>query len=304
MPSITSLEELRRHTQLTEAFQRIDDALARGAVRKLGIDQLIDELVRPGSPHSTTDVIERLAAARLNVTQRSRLRRRLQGIVEQYRVVRTKEGHIHSAVLRRLMPKLTKGDAVELIRPLLNDRLKSRRDTAYSVFRWARIDKATAHDLLAQYRDSGDERLLKIVVAATHSAKVVDLIPLLPEFGDRYWRMRIIQALLTANVPVPHNVAVEYPTEFLQAMARLEHHTSIATARRLLARRELRNDPTFVAWFAWAMLKMGADRELAAIRRLYKRLQHQHSEVLGNQAALQTTVDRGGACQSFTQERR
>jgi hypothetical protein len=99
------------------------------------------------------------------------------------------------------------------------------------------------------------ERLRKIVVAAVGSAHVIDLIPLLSNFGERYGRMRVIQALLAEDRRVPERVTQRYPTEFLQAMARLRHRASLATARRLLNGPQLRKDPTFLAWCAWAMFE-------------------------------------------------
>jgi hypothetical protein len=263
-----ALLEWRQQAEQQDAIRRLENVFTRAAVRRLTIDELIDDLQNGNSPYAASEVVERLTAADLTVAQRSRLRRSLEVVVDHYRADRSHAGRDRGALLRRLLPKLTAREAVRIVRPLLHDKLKSRRETAYSVFRWAPIEGPVASELLETYRNGGDERLLKILVAARGSARVIDLFPLLEEFDDRYWRMRVLQATLAADVEIPERIVSRYPTEFLQAVAREKHHASIGRARWLLKNRRRRSDPLFLAWFAWAMFEMGALEELRPIERL------------------------------------
>jgi hypothetical protein len=139
-----------------------------------------------------------------------------------------------------------------------------------ATLRWTGVNEGIVDDLLERAQQFDDERLLKAVVAASNAGKRERLLELMPRFSDRYWQMRILQAMLEHNREIPIDIVNGYPTEFLQAMARAKHRPAIPIANALLRRTDTSSNPRVIAFYAWAMYELGEYRTVIKVANAFR----------------------------------
>jgi len=209
-----------REREIDDALARISDLSGRAGVYLLKPHRVLVELRHPSGRWPISTLLERLAVLRLTTSLLTSMRKLAADLIEKSDSLPVAEQHHFNTVLRVILARLSKPQARALVQPFINHRLKERRELAFSVFRWAGVNRRIVKDILERHSRTGEERLLKIVVSAKGSGGVSDLLKLLPQFSDRYWKMRVLQAILKAGRQVPFEVVESHPTEFLQAIAR------------------------------------------------------------------------------------
>ena len=148
-------------------------------------------------------------------------------------------------------------------------RRKVRRKVGYSILQKIGIDTKLGRDLLARFQETEDEGLLEIIARSPRTAVELDYIYVLEHLSDRYWRMRILEALLSSKYDVAAPLAPQYPFEFTYASGRLGYRQNLPIIRRLFA--ENKEDPEFVSIYTWALGKLGAQRDLQEVRRFIQK---------------------------------
>ncbi len=172
-------------------------------------------------------------------------------------------------VLLRLVRMLPSELATYFAAPYLDHRSKDRRFWAYAALRKKLIPKGMGEKLVDAFRRTGDQEALELI--ARNAARVTETDPefLLANIDDKYWRGRVIEALLIHQRPAALALASRYPFEFAHAAGRVGDRALRRTLRELL--RENCDDPDFLSIYAYALGKIGAKRELQILKKFVSR---------------------------------
>lgn len=261
-------ESLKEELELTDAVARVNELAERSSAQLLGVDRVLREIRRPSARWSVRALLDRLEA----FPSTPHLRRAITDLAESISAESDDLGVVdqrpYNSIIKALLARLGKATARRIARPMLHHRLKGRRDLAHSVLRWAGVDDTILKDILSIYQRTGEERLLKVLVSAKGAGARNDLLDCLTLFEDRYWQMRVLQAVLQAGRAIPTDVARKYPTEFLQAVGRAKARPAVQLAKRIARDSD---EPKVLAFYAWAMFHLGEHREVVRTQQLLSR---------------------------------
>lgn len=275
MVSMIDLEEIKLRNERNAAIRKTLRSIFLAEIQSLSPEDLIVKLDKIWEEPGSTEILERLKAIRLNAGQKRMLANKLSGLAVASETLPTRDRQRIDRILANLLKHLSAREALAITKPFLDHRRKSRREVAYSVIRWAGMDREAANKLLSQHEITGDERLLKIIVASKEIVHQMDVESLLKTFSDRYWQMRVFEALLATNNEVPLYLIERYSSEFVQAVGRLRHTSSISLLKRLF--RKFRSNPQFLSLYAWALLQF---EEYEEVRALWSTLTRYHQPEL------------------------
>lgn len=172
-------------------------------------------------------------------------------------------------ILLRLVRMLPSELAAHFAAPYLDHRSKDRRFWAYSALRKKLIPQGVAEKLVDIFRRTGDQEALELI--ARNAVRVTETDPefLLASIEEKYWRGRVIEALLIHQRPAALALASRYPFEFAHAAGRVGDRTLGRTLRELW--RANSDDPDFLSIYAYALGKIGAKRELQTLKKFISR---------------------------------
>ncbi len=167
------------------------------------------------------------------------------------------------AVLRlvRMLPSRL---ATPFAEPYIGHRRKTRREWAYSALRTKWIPRSMAIELVSIFRRTGDQEALELIARNPKRVPEVDPEFLLANIKERYWRGRVIEALLVHKRSVALALAVRYPFEFAHAVGRTADITLRDPLRDLF--RTNFGDLEFLSIYAYALGKIGAREELQSLK--------------------------------------
>ena len=193
----------------------------------------------------------------------------------------------------RLSRLLTVERAWSVIRPWFGDLRAFRRSVVIRVLREHGVPSGLGGHVIDQFRSTQDRNLLKLISPNPHVAALLEeqdiastlaapendrsfgplqtpdglVGPIVMKDSDtRYWKMRVIEALLIGGHVPSDALAFERPMEFVWAVGRRSHQASLPLLRRVLE--EYKSDPEFVWRCARAFQRMGEPADIAYIRKL------------------------------------
>ncbi len=252
----------RRQFALEEIQRTIHFAL----VRCRSVDELICSVPRLWENPLASEFAYRLSELELSDEHVQRLLQALVKLAENSEGISGRERANADRILLRLTRALPLPAANELAELFLEHHRKPLRRIAYRVLRNAGVTSQMALRLLDLFRRTGDEELLELIARTPEAVVAVEVKMLLQSLSDRYWRARVIEALLTRDQPSAVRYAREYPKEFVHAVGRVADSSLLHTVDSLFA--DNCNDTEFLSLFAWALGKLGA-RERLDVLMLY-----------------------------------
>jgi hypothetical protein len=143
-----------------------------------------------------------------------------------------------------------------------NENSGARSPTIFS--RECGLSAESGARLLDIFWRTGDQECLKLVARNPLALSSVDARLVLDHVEDAYWRMRVIQAVLTVDVERGKSLGVEYPYEFAWAAGRLKEASVLFDLRQLFASNS--SDLRFVSIYAWSLGQLGARQDLVDLR--------------------------------------
>jgi hypothetical protein len=209
--------------------------------------------------------IARLLELKLNESELSLLARAMTKLARRSEEAPSAFKRKLDRVILRLVRMLPPEVAAHFAAPYLDHRSKYRRFWAYSALRNKPIPQGMAEKLVNVFRRTGDQEALELI--ARNGERILETDPefLLANITEKYWRTRVVEFLLIHQRPVALDLASRYPFEFAHAAGRVGDKALRRSLRELL--RVNSHDLEFLSIYAYALGKIGANRELQSLKR-------------------------------------
>ena len=181
------------------------------------------------------------------------------------------------ARLDRRIGKLLRVLPFDLARPivldLLSSPLKQRRRVALKGIRSEAMDGRFVQFLWNRFLETGDNTLLKVILSRPIPLDRLDPYRLIDSFDEDYWKMRVIEATLKADISRGPELAASHPLPFIWACGRLEDRRM--TSRVVDCLSSAADKASLIDIVAWALGKLGAIAELTKLEALLNQLSEQ-----------------------------
>jgi len=166
-------------------------------------------------------------------------------------------------VLTRLVRLLPSELAVYFAEPYVNHRRKTRRQWAYKALREKQISGAIAVKLSQSFQETGDQDALQLIARNPTYVPNIGADFLLKNLKERYWRARVVEALIVYDRPAALSLSQEYPFEFAHAVGRNGDKTLLGPLSALFEGNS--EDAEFLSIYAYALGKLGGKSELESL---------------------------------------
>lgn len=236
-----ALRELRRIVQY-------------GRVRCLSAREVIEKICNIDVESDSIDYIKRLQELTLTDADFQYLESGMNALAARSEGAGSKlKIRIDRTILRcvRLLPSDL---AARFAEPYVNHRRKTRRGWAYTALREKQISSTIAARLRETFHQTGDENALRLIVRNPDKVIEVGADFLIANIKERYWRARIIQALITYDRPKALVFARKYPFEFAHAAGRSGDRSVLNALRSLFDANS--HDVEFLSIYAYALGKL------------------------------------------------
>jgi hypothetical protein len=251
-----------RESQLAEIARTLDMA----EIRCISFDQLLTRIERLWDDDAASQIVYRACQKSFSNNQIHALAesvRRLADAAEGLpRPAKSKALRAVKQILAR-MPMHIVGPIAE---PWLMHKHKFRREIAYRVFRGVGVAAEVGPRLLAAFHRNGDQECIQLIARSPAAVAAVDAADLLALLEDDYWRMRVIEALLTTEETAGVSFSYLYPYEFAWAVGRKKDTALLPGLLSLFNKHS--NDLDFLSIYVWALGQLGAQDHLSRIREL------------------------------------
>jgi hypothetical protein len=180
------------------------------------------------------------------------------------------KGVVDRAFLR-LVSLLPTQLADRFARPYLGHKRKGRRRWAYLTLREKHISQRTASTLARVFRETKDKAVLGMLTRTPECVRLLGarfLIDRLNGKGERHWRGRVLECLLTYDRDEAIALAPQLPWEFVYAAGRSGDGSLLPIVRSLFKTNS--NTVDFVSIYAWCLGKIGAVEEIDALERFVR----------------------------------
>jgi hypothetical protein len=250
-------------------LHQLEKTIEYANIRCLSSVELINKISSLDQDDDPAGYIARLLELDLNESELSLLGRAMTELVRRSEVAPSTVKRKLDRILLRLVRMLPSELAAYFAVPYLAHRSKDRRFWAYSALRKKLIPQGVAEKLVDVFRRTGDQEALELI--ARNAVRVSEIDPefLLASIEEKYWRGRVIEALLVHQRTAALALASRYPFEFAHAAGRVGDRTLRRTLRELW--RANSNDPDFLSIYAYALGKIGAKRELQTLKKFISR---------------------------------
>src|SRR6266849_4967302 len=247
------------------ALNELERTIEYARLRCLSPIEIIRKISDIDQKNDRVDYVARLQELELNESELSLLERAMTVLARRSEKAPSTLKKRLDRVVLRLVRMLPSELATHFAEPYVAHRHKARRIWAYSALRSKRIPQGMAENLVTVFRRTGDQEALELI--ARNPERVPDGDPefLLANIEERYWRGRVIEALLIHQRSAALTFASRYPFEFAHAAGRTGDKALVAPLRELL--RANSDDLEFLSIYAYALGKIGAKGELQSLKK-------------------------------------
>jgi hypothetical protein len=168
-------------------------------------------------------------------------------------------------VLLRLVRALPSDAACRFAEPFVDHRLKTVRERAFSALRNKQISESIAEKLTNIFCTLGDQEALELIARNPERVPKVGGEFLLTNLTERYWRGRVLEALLRHDRSTAMMLADRFPFEFAHAVGRTEDRTLLEPLRGLFDAHS--NSLEFLSIYAYALGKLSAKGDLESLEK-------------------------------------
>jgi hypothetical protein len=234
-------------------------------LRCLSPTEIINKISDIDEKQDRSSCVTRLLELKLDESELSLLERTMTKLAQRSQEAPSTLRKKLDRTVLRLVRMLPSELAARFATPHLDHRSKTRRAWAYSALRKTQIPRGMAEKLVNVFRRSGDQEALELI--ARNAERVLEIDPefLLANIADRYWRGRVVEALLVHRRPAALRLASRYPFEFAHAAGRTGDETLRVHLRELWHANS--GDTEFLSIYAYALGKIGAKEELQTLKK-------------------------------------
>jgi hypothetical protein len=258
------IEERRKHFQYLSAISRLPRSIELAEIGVLPFAELLARVAHIWTEDDPTLVIDQVIRRERTEEQQIALIRVLEELVVEADNLRGRDRIVADRTIYRLLHLLPKPLAGALVLRCAESKRSMQRQAAYRFYKSHGIEPGVVGMMLDDYRHRPRQAILNVIARDPNAVAEADPEFLLHELVDRYWRMRVFQALLQADPEKAEALAFQYPIEYLWAATRERDETVLPMLRQLLdANME---DPEFVGWSLWAFSKLGSPLDVALAR--------------------------------------
>ncbi len=255
------LERAKTESALVALKRAIQDAHVRCLTR----NEIIDLICSADTNDEGIDYIKRLQELTLTDRHFEYIVTRMNDLAVRSEHVSSKSKAKIDRTLLRLVRLLPSELASHFAEPFVNHRRKARRGWAYSALRDKRISKKIVGKLLQSFSTYGDQEALHLIARNPEHVAELDSDMILTNIDDRYWRGRVVQALITHNRAKAISLSRIYPFEFAHAAGRSGDVSVLAPLRALFNKNS--HDVEFLSIYAYALGKLAGSEELDHLER-------------------------------------
>jgi hypothetical protein len=266
-----SEEELNRRLQRHRLREAIVAAGRMSALRSTPILILVSRVGRLWEDADASGVLFRLCEVVLGAEQSQALADAMARLAAASDALPSRQRARVDRFLRQLVIRLPDGLAEPFVEAALDHNRQSRRRVAY---KWLQTRPGVADRvkrLLRVHAETSDQEPLVFIARDPVAVGLADIDTLLNGLTERYWRARVIAALLQQDRARGLAAAAQYPVEFAHAVGRVGD-PSLQTHIDALYETQL-GHPEFLCLYVWALGKLGSatrlHRVLAELNILY-----------------------------------
>jgi hypothetical protein len=260
-PDSEEFKPLRIEHKLIEVRR----AIRYGRARCLSAKEVIDKICALDIEDDSVDYIKRLQELSLTDDDFQYLVNGLNGLATRSEKANSKlKIRIDRTILRcvRLLPSEL---AARFAEPYIKHRRKARREWAYAALREKHISESAAAELREVFCETGDENALRLIARNPERVTAVGADFLMSNVTERYWRARIMQALITHDRPKALVLSQQYPFEFAHAAGRSGDRSTLNSLRALFDANS--HDVEYLSIYAYALGKLSCPEELESLEK-------------------------------------
>jgi hypothetical protein len=255
-----------RQMQLAE----IEHTIRLGEIRCLSFEVLLSRIERLWLDSAASELVFRLCEEDFSHNELHALGdaiRRLANVVENLPAA-TKS--TMDRAIRRVLCRMPPEIACPIVEPWLEHKRKLRREIAYRVLRDVGVTTDVGPRLLAVFQRTYDQDALKLIARNPGAAASSDADAVLEGLDEEYWRMRMLEALLSVDPDRASALKSRYPREFVWAIGRKKAFEFLPVIKALSD--SLTPDLDFLSLYGWALGQLGASDNLQQLKETIRLL--------------------------------
>lgn len=242
----------------------VERAIRMAGVRSLATSDLLSRLPELLEDDDRERILYRFSEVEFSEEEGAAFAESVDRLAREWEDLPSAEKARADAIVGRLIRSLPEPHRCRMALRLLSHRRKKRREGAYKILRGSGIPPEAISDVLALADASPDQQIFEIIARNPAAVVAADERYLLDEIEDRYWRMRVLAALLPVAPDRALSVGRDYPFELVHAIGRLEAREHLAAIRELFIAH--RTDARFLSIYAWALGRIGDEAHLNEVR--------------------------------------
>jgi hypothetical protein len=267
-------EDLRRRPDIVAArrqlqLQEIDRTIRLADVRCIPFESLLNRIEKLWKDEAASEIVFRVCEEPLSHNQLHALAQSVKFLADAVDCLPSASKTTIDRAVRRMVARMPPEIAAPIAEPWLEHKRKFRREIAYRILRESGVPAAYGPRLLAVFQRNGDQECLKLLARNPSALVAAGGVAIAKLADEEYWRMRIIQSLLIADIDGGMSASAAYPREFVWAAGRQKDPALLPAMRSLFDTSA--DDLSFVSLYAWALGQIGARDELYRVRELVRR---------------------------------
>lgn len=268
--ALDGYQDFREKARVFGALSRLPRSIALAEIGVAPFDRLLDRLSHIWTDDAPSLLIEQVLTRARSDDQQVALLDVLDQLVTDSGGLPPRDRLLADRAVFRLLHTFPATLGTPLARRCVKAGRSLQRQAAYRFYKVHGVDPSVLEPMLNDYRRRPHQEILQVIARDMQAVGIAGPEFLLAELEERYWRTRVVQALMRSDRHKAETLADQYPTEFLWASVREGDESSVPVLRRLMdAHKE---DPEFVGWCLWAFSKLGSRPDVAAARSIAETL--------------------------------
>jgi hypothetical protein len=247
------------------AARQLSRTIEFASLRCLSPTEIMNKISGLDGVDDQSDHVTRLLELKLNRSEFRLLERVMTTLAQRAGEASSPLKNRIDRVLLRLVRALPSDAACRFVEPYVDHRLKTMRGRACSALRNKQISESIVEKLVEVFRKAGDQEALELIARNPERVPKVGGEFLLTNLKERYWRARVLEALLMHDRPTALALAGRFPFEFTHAVGRTQDRTLLEPVRGLFEANS--KDIEFLSIYAYALGKLSAKGDLESLKK-------------------------------------
>lgn len=269
----SSDHQLRRGRQVIRALE-LPMTLALAEVAALSFDELLQRLERIWTESESKLIIDRLVNMDLDISERAKILVAIQSLDSRSSTLALQHRRLIENSIFRLLRLIPLSISRDYVLECLRHGRATMRRAAYRAYRSNGVDPAALQFLLHQYKcrrkGSSGQEVLQLIARCPEAVDQLNVDYLLEEISEDYWRMRMLENLVSKNKIIPEVLRIKYPIEYIWAIVRSGNRMHLPFIRHFLNKH--RNNADYARWCIWAFGRLGSQEDIELSRTIVESL--------------------------------